>query len=55
MALETKGFPVTKLTKNVAMVSGDSPSILSQLFKLEELTPTKMMVETLAKYDKYIA
>lgn len=55
VALETKGFPVTKLTKNVAMVSGDSPSILSQLFKLEELTPTKMMVETLAKYDKYIA
>lgn len=55
VAAITNGFPVTKFEDNVAMVSGDSPSIISKLFNLEDLSPTKMMIETLAKYDKYLA
>lgn len=53
VALQTNGFPVTKITPNVAMVSGESPSIIEKLFDLAELTPVKMMNATLEKYNEF--
>lgn len=48
------GYPVTKETENVALVSGYSPNIVDNLFNLSAFTPESIMVETLSKYDKYL-
>lgn len=54
VALQTKGFPVTKLTQNVAMVSGYAPNVTENLFTLETITPYGIMADTLSKYDRFI-
>ena len=44
------GSPVTTKHKNVALVSGFSPSILKAIFSAEDLTPKGVMIKTLEKY-----
>lgn len=45
------GQPVTTKHKNVALVSGFSPSILKAIFAAEDLTPKGVMLKTLEKYN----
>jgi hypothetical protein len=45
------GQPITARHKNVALVSGFSPSILKAIFAAEDLTPKGVMLKTLEKYD----
>lgn len=44
------GSVETKLAKNVALVSGFSPSILKAIFASEDLTPIGVMTKALEKY-----
>lgn len=44
------GTPVTKFDKDVALISGFNTSILENLFNIENLTPTNVMLNTLEKY-----
>ena len=44
------GQPVTTKHKNVALVSGFSPSILKAIFAAEDLTPRGVMLKALEKY-----
>lgn len=51
--LGRKGFPVTRFDNDVCMISGFSTSVLENLLKSEDLvnlTPTKVMLDTLNKY-----
>ena len=54
VAGRTGGFPATKFDNDVAMISGFSTAVLENLFTLENLTPMKVMEETLSKYDVYL-
>lgn len=54
VALTTRGFPVTKYTENVAMISGYAPNVSGNLFTMGNMTPTSVMIDTLSKYDKYL-
>ena len=45
------GQPITAKHKNVALVSGFSPSVLKAIFAAEDLTPKGVMLKTLEKYD----
>ena len=50
VSANTMGVPVTKFDNDVAMVSGFSPSVLENLLTLDNLTPMKVMLQTLEKY-----
>jgi hypothetical protein len=43
--------PATKREKNVALVSGFSPSILKYVLSNEEINPVKTMHEAISKYE----
>lgn len=46
-----QGSPATAFSKNVALVSGFSPSVLKNIFAGKDLTPVGVMLETLKKYE----
>ena len=46
----SKGLPVTKFDNDVAMVSGFSTNILTNLLTLDKYTPTTVMLEKLTYY-----
>lgn len=50
VAGNSRGLPVTKFDQDVAMVSGFSTNILTNLFHLEEYSPRDIMLEKLSIY-----
>lgn len=48
------GSQATKNDKNVAMVSGYSPSLLKALFEGEDFSPMGVMMKTLEKYNEVL-
>lgn len=50
VAGNSQGIPVTKFDNDVAMVSGFSTNILTNLLNLEKYTPIDMMLEKLSIY-----
>ena len=50
VAGKTLGIPVTKFDSDVAMVSGFSTNILSNLLDLDKYSPLSVMLETLSPY-----
>lgn len=46
-----RGQPETKNGKNVALVSGFSPSVLKNILGQEDINPIKVMMDTIAKYE----
>ena len=50
VAGKTLGVPVTKFDSDVAMISGFSTNILSNLLNLDKYSPVSVMLETLSQY-----
>lgn len=50
VACSTQGVPATKFDNDVAMISGFSTNILSNIFTIENYTPQNVMLETLSIY-----
>lgn len=50
VAAQTFGIPTTKFEEDVAMVSGFSTNILTNLFTLDKYSPQDMMLEKLKNY-----
>lgn len=50
VACLTQGVPATKFDNDVAMISGFSTNILSNIFTIENYTPQNVMLETLSIY-----
>ncbi len=54
VAGDTIGVPATKYDNDIAMISGFSTGILENILKLENYTPTYVMLDTLEKYIKLV-
>ena len=50
----TRGLPITKFEDNVAMISGFSTNVLTNILKLENYTPIHAMLEQLSTYVKML-